>query len=107
MTVPKHLAIHRHVANLIGIGKSTAHDANDGDDDDWQRFSKGVCPSLLRLETMRGAGSKVSATATKPVAATVTLGLYEPALLGIPILTLFSQRLLVASDGLHVLLGRA
>src|SRR5215212_7236241 len=42
MTAPKHRAIHRHVENPIGIGKSTAHDANDGDDDDLQRFSKGV-----------------------------------------------------------------
>jgi hypothetical protein len=42
MTVPKHLAIHRHVENPIGIGKSTAHDTNDGDDDGLQRFSKGV-----------------------------------------------------------------
>src|SRR5215213_325548 len=41
MTVPKRLAIYRHVENPIGIGKSTAHDANDGDDDDLQRFSKG------------------------------------------------------------------
>ena len=39
MTVPKHLAIHRHVENPIGIGKSNAHDANDGDDDESQRFS--------------------------------------------------------------------
>ena len=42
MTVPKHLAIYRHVENPIGIGKSTAYDANDGDDDDLQRSSKGV-----------------------------------------------------------------
>ena len=42
MTVPKHLAIHRHVENPIGIGKSTAHDTNDGDDDESQRSSKGV-----------------------------------------------------------------
>ena len=42
MTVPKHLAIHRHVENPIGIGKSTDHDTNDGDDDGLQRFSKGV-----------------------------------------------------------------
>jgi hypothetical protein len=42
MTVPKHLAIHRHVENPIGIGKSTADDAHDAHDDDLQRFSKGV-----------------------------------------------------------------
>ena len=38
MTVPKHLEIHCHVENPIGIGKSAAHDA---DDDDLQRFYKG------------------------------------------------------------------
>ena len=32
--------IHRHVENPIGIGKSTAYDAHDGDDDELQRFSK-------------------------------------------------------------------
>jgi hypothetical protein len=31
----------RHVENSIGIGKSTTHDAHDGDDDELQRFSKG------------------------------------------------------------------
>src|SRR5215212_8563198 len=32
--------IHRHVGNPISMGKNTAHDANDGDDDEMQRFSK-------------------------------------------------------------------
>jgi hypothetical protein len=39
---PNAPAIHRHVENPIGIGKSATHDAHDGDDDELQRFSKWV-----------------------------------------------------------------
>ncbi len=37
---PNTPGIDRHVENPIGMGKSTAHDAHDGDDDELQRFSK-------------------------------------------------------------------
>jgi hypothetical protein len=59
MTVPKHLAIHRHVENSIGIGKSTAHDTNDGDDDGLQRFSNwgGVSPEMGDVRWARNIGS--------------------------------------------------
>jgi hypothetical protein len=59
MTVPKHLAIHRHVENPIGIGKSTAHDTNDGDDDGLQRFSNwgGVSPEMGDVRWARNIGS--------------------------------------------------
>src|SRR5215208_7886401 len=42
MTVPNTPVIHRHVETPIGIGKSTAHDAHDGDDDELQSFSNWV-----------------------------------------------------------------
>jgi hypothetical protein len=48
VTVFEHLAIHRHLENLIGIGKSTADDAHDDHDDEMQRFSKGVEHSAVR-----------------------------------------------------------
>jgi hypothetical protein len=48
VTVSEHLAIHRHLENLIGIGKSTADDAHDDHDDEMQRFSKGVEHSAVR-----------------------------------------------------------
>jgi hypothetical protein len=41
-------SINRHADNPIGIGKSISHDANDGDDDDLQGFSKGVEHSAVR-----------------------------------------------------------
>ena len=49
---PNTPGIDRHVENPIGIGKSAAHDAHDGDDDELQRFSNGVRHSAL--ETRRG-----------------------------------------------------
>jgi hypothetical protein len=49
MTVPEHARIDRHVENPIGIGKSTSHDAHDGDDDELQRFSKGVAALFLEM----------------------------------------------------------
>jgi hypothetical protein len=42
MTVPKPFVNSPSCRNPIGIGKSTSHDAHDGDDDELQRFSKGV-----------------------------------------------------------------
>jgi hypothetical protein len=44
---PNTPGIDRHVENPIGIGKSTAHDAHDGDDDELQGFSKWGGGTLL------------------------------------------------------------
>jgi hypothetical protein len=40
MTVREHASNPPSCKNPIGIGKSTAHDAHDGDDDELQGFSK-------------------------------------------------------------------
>ena len=42
MTSPKHTSNPPSCRYPVGIGKSTAHDARDGDDDESQRSSKGV-----------------------------------------------------------------
>ena len=39
MTVPEYASDSPSCRYPIGIGKSTAHDAHDGDDDELQRFS--------------------------------------------------------------------
>jgi hypothetical protein len=41
MTIPKPFVNSPSCRYLIGIGKSTANDAHDDDDDELQRFSKG------------------------------------------------------------------
>jgi hypothetical protein len=41
--------------NPIGIGKSTAHDARDGEDDELQGVSKGVAaPYFAMIDTVMG-----------------------------------------------------
>jgi hypothetical protein len=47
VTVPEHSSHSPSCRNPIGIGKSTTHDAHDSDDDELQRYSKGVGHSLL------------------------------------------------------------
>jgi hypothetical protein len=42
VTVPKYTSNSPSCRESIGIGKSTADDDHDGDDDELQRFSKGV-----------------------------------------------------------------
>ena len=49
MTVPQHASDSLSCENPIGIGKRTDHDAHDGDDDELQRFSKGVAALLLEM----------------------------------------------------------
>jgi hypothetical protein len=49
MTVPEQASNPPSCKNPIGIGKSTAHDAHDGDDDELQRFSKGVAALFLEM----------------------------------------------------------
>src|SRR5829696_8137671 len=44
MTVPEHASNPPSCKIPIGIGKSTSHDAHDGDDDELQRFSKRGAP---------------------------------------------------------------
>jgi hypothetical protein len=53
MTVLKPFVNSPSCRNPIGIGKSTSHDAHDGDDDGLQRFSKGV--AALYLDMRDGA----------------------------------------------------
>jgi hypothetical protein len=69
---PNTPAIHRHVENPIGIGKSTTHDAHDGDDDELQRFSK--WGATLCGDRAMGREHGIT-SATKPVAVAVPLGL--------------------------------
>ena len=65
MTVPEHASNSSSCTNPIGIGKSTADDAHDGDDDELQRFSKGVAaPYLEMIEAVMGREFG-SASATK------------------------------------------
>ena len=49
VTIPEYASKIPSCKNPISIGKSTAHDAHDGDDDELQRFSKGVAALLLEL----------------------------------------------------------
>jgi hypothetical protein len=65
MTVPKPFVNPPSCENPLGIRKSTAHDANDGDDDELQRFSKGVRRSSWRGESVRWARSLGSTRPTK------------------------------------------
>jgi hypothetical protein len=53
MTVLKPFVNPPSCENPLGIRKSTAHDAHDGDDDELQRFSKGG--EALFLEMRDGA----------------------------------------------------
>jgi len=71
VTVPEHTSDSPSWRNPIGIGKSTVYDAHDGDDDELQRFSKGVRHSLLRRDSATGRGARP----TKPVAVAGLLGL--------------------------------
>src|SRR5215203_5207745 len=65
VTVPEHTSDSPSCRNPIGIGKSTAYDAHDGDDDELQRFSKGVAaPYLEMIEAVMGREFG-SASATK------------------------------------------
>jgi hypothetical protein len=55
MTVPKPCVNPPSRQNPIGMGKSTTHDAHDGDDDELQRFSKGVAaPNLEMIDAVMG-----------------------------------------------------
>src|SRR5215213_1800041 len=65
MTVPEYTSNSSSCKNPIGIGKSTANDAHDGDDDELLGFSKWVHRSLLRRETVRRAGSRGSTSTIK------------------------------------------
>jgi hypothetical protein len=49
MTVPEYASDSPSCRNPIGIGKSTAHDAHDGDDDELQGFSKGVAAPYFEM----------------------------------------------------------
>ena len=49
MTIPEPLVNSPSCRYPIGIGESTAHAAHDGDDDELQRFSKGVAALLLKV----------------------------------------------------------
>ena len=55
------------------MGKSTAHDANDGNDDELQRFSKWGGAFSADGRCAMG-GSLESTSTTKPVAVAVPLG---------------------------------
>jgi hypothetical protein len=75
MTVPVYTRNSSSCSNPIGIRKSTAHDAHDGDDDELQRSSKSGVG--LFSGTIDGAmgGTMGSTSATKPVAVAVWFGL--------------------------------
>src|SRR5215213_9190741 len=49
MTVTKPFVNPLSCENPLGIRKSTAHDAHDGDDDELQRFSKGVAAPYFEM----------------------------------------------------------
>jgi hypothetical protein len=49
MTVTKPFVNPSSCENPLGIRKSTAHDAHDGDDDELQRFSKGVAAPYFEM----------------------------------------------------------
>jgi hypothetical protein len=57
VTVPEYTSNSSSCRNPIGIGKSTAHDAHDGDDDELQKFSKGVTAPYFEMRD--GAMSRV------------------------------------------------
>jgi hypothetical protein len=50
---------------MIGMGESAANDAHDGDDDELQRFSKGVATVFLEMRDSAMSGSMGSTSATK------------------------------------------
>jgi hypothetical protein len=56
------------------MGKSTTHAAHDGDDDELQRFSKGVATLFLEMRDGAMGGNMGSTSATKSVAVAVPLG---------------------------------
>ena len=62
MTVPKYNINPPSCKNPIGIGENTAHDANDGDDDDSQRFSKGAPLSREPSVSVRKSGPSIAAS---------------------------------------------
>ena len=62
MTVPKYTINLPSCKNPIGIGKNTAHYANDGDHDDSQRFSKGAPLSREASVSVRKFGPSIAAS---------------------------------------------
>jgi hypothetical protein len=49
MTGSEHTRNSPSRITMIGMGKSAANDAHDGDDDELQRFSKGVATLFLEM----------------------------------------------------------
>jgi hypothetical protein len=75
MTLPEYTSNPLSCRYPIGIGKSTAYDAHDGDDDELQRFSKWVGIVFLEMRDRAMGGNLGSASAIKLVAVDVLLSL--------------------------------